>query len=97
MANLSPRSQALAYRIWGHCEPIGWNCTCGEIAEALGEDVKRVGVVAHHKGWNNRLRRSGAEETFLARHNSTGAVSSHQNRSTLQSQDFGIILDRSDE
>lgn len=54
--NLSPATQALAYRIWAHCQPIGWNCTIMEIADALGVDWHRVNWALRQKGWSGRLR-----------------------------------------
>ena len=54
--NLSPATQALAYRIWAHCQPIGWNCTVKEIAEALGVDWHRVNWTLGRKGWSGRVR-----------------------------------------
>jgi hypothetical protein len=54
--NLSPATQALAYRIWAHCQPIGWNCTIMEIADALGVDWHRVNWVLGRKGWSGRVR-----------------------------------------
>ena len=55
--NLSPATQALAYRIWAHCQPIGWNCTIAEIADALGVDWRRVQSTMVLKGWSGRVRR----------------------------------------
>lgn len=54
--NLSPATQALAYRIWAHCQPIGWNCSITEIADALGVDWHRVNWALRQKGWSGRLR-----------------------------------------
>jgi hypothetical protein len=56
MARMTAKSEALAYRIYIYANPIGWDCTPGEIAEALGVDPKRIGRVAHAKGWATRLR-----------------------------------------
>lgn len=53
---LSPRSEALAYRIWGYCEPRGWNVLASEIAEALDEGVQRVSRILQAKDWQQRLR-----------------------------------------
>jgi hypothetical protein len=53
---LSPRSEALALRIYNHCVPLEWDCTHADVADALGEDVRRVGNVCRNKGWNQRLR-----------------------------------------
>ena len=56
--NLSPATQALAYRIWAHCQPIGWNCSITEIADALGVDWHRVNWTLLRKGWSGRVRAS---------------------------------------
>ena len=53
---LSPRSEALALRIYNHCVPLEWDCTHEDVADALGEDVRRVGNVCRGNGWNQRLR-----------------------------------------
>lgn len=53
---LSPKSEALAYRIWAYCEPRGWNVTVAEIAEGIETPQTRVQSVVGHKGWAGRLR-----------------------------------------
>jgi hypothetical protein len=53
---MTPRAQALAYRIWAFAEPKGWDCTVGEIAEALGVGNRAVSHMAEVKGWAIRLR-----------------------------------------
>lgn len=53
---MSPRSMALAFRIWQVCEPVGWNLTIGQIAEELEEPLARVRWVIAKKGWGNRVR-----------------------------------------
>jgi hypothetical protein len=55
---MTPRSEALAFRIWAYCEPRGWDVTSPEIAEALGEPMPRVRLVCAMKGWTIRLRAS---------------------------------------
>jgi hypothetical protein len=55
-SNLSPRSEALAYRIWAFASPRGWDCTSADIAEALGSTPHTVGAVCAFKGWSHRLR-----------------------------------------
>lgn len=52
----NPRTEALAYRIWGHCTPKEWDCTIGEIADALGEPAARVYRVLQIKNWTGRVR-----------------------------------------
>ena len=53
---MNPKTEALAFRIWQHCEPLAWNLTIGECAEALGETPMRVGKVAKRKDWTTRFR-----------------------------------------
>jgi hypothetical protein len=59
---MTPRSAALAFRIWQYAEPLGWDCSVKDIAEGLGDvSWQRVRKVLHLKGWSNRVRRdSGA-------------------------------------
>ena len=64
---MTPRTQALAYRIWAHCEPIGWNCTHSECAEALGESSRRVAKIAGLRGWQDRFRVVSREGTLKSR------------------------------
>jgi hypothetical protein len=53
---LSPRSEALAYRIWAHCGPLGWNTTIADVADALEAPYASVRVILARKGWIRRLR-----------------------------------------
>jgi hypothetical protein len=55
-ARMTPRAMALAYRIWCYAEPLGWDCTVREIAEALGVGNRAVSHMAEVKGWTNRFR-----------------------------------------
>ena len=54
----SPRTEALAYRIWAVANPRGWNMTCTEIADELDEPFGRVRAVMTAKRWLGRLRSS---------------------------------------
>lgn len=54
---MTPRSQAIAFRIWQHCEPIGWDCNIKDVADALGVSWKVINGVAVAKGWNTRFRK----------------------------------------
>lgn len=54
--SLSPRTQALAYRIWAYCEPLGWDASVRDIAEALGEPISAISGTVGIKGWHTRLR-----------------------------------------
>jgi hypothetical protein len=53
---ISPRTQALRFRIWAYCEPLGWNTTVLEIAEGLGEPVNVIVGAIAATGWTKRLR-----------------------------------------
>jgi hypothetical protein len=60
---MTPREHALAFRIWHHCEPIGWDCTISEVAEALGVNRLLLGQVAAKKGWSSRFRSAKPDST----------------------------------
>lgn len=45
-----------AFRIWQFAEPLGWDCTTPEIADAINENARWVGRVIARKGWSNRVR-----------------------------------------
>lgn len=51
-----PKTNAMALRIYGYAQPLGWNCTMGEVAQALGVHVVVVAGVAASFGWTNRFR-----------------------------------------
>lgn len=55
---LNPKTEALAFRIWAHCEPRSWNLNMSDLADALGESTHRVRMVVQKKGWLSRLRAS---------------------------------------
>ncbi|MBR9819375.1 MAG: hypothetical protein GYB51_00070 [Rhodobacteraceae bacterium] len=52
----NPATETIAFRMWQHCEPIGWNCTIAEAADAIDVSVNRVRRIAGHKGWGHRFR-----------------------------------------
>lgn len=54
--SLSPRTQALRYRIWAYCEPRGWDVSIRDIAEALGESIGTISGTVRINGWHMRLR-----------------------------------------
>ena len=54
----SPRTEALAYRIWSVANPRGWNMTCTEIADELDETTARIRSILSAKKWGGRLRSS---------------------------------------
>ena len=55
---MTPATQALAYRIWHYCTPRGWNCTHTEVADALGVSRRRVFGAVQSKRWAGRFRAS---------------------------------------
>jgi hypothetical protein len=63
---MTPRQHAIAYKVWAHCEPIGWDCTAHECAEAIGESASWVGRVARLKGWATRFRVSQTDHNDFA-------------------------------
>ena len=57
---LTPRTEALAFRIWQFANPRGWDCSAIEIAEHLDLSTNVVVGICAAKGWHNRLRRKTA-------------------------------------
>lgn len=53
---MTPHSEAIADRIWAYAEPRGWNCTCGEIADALDVSPKLVSSIIVAKNWTGKLQ-----------------------------------------
>ncbi len=54
---VSPKTQALRYRIWAYSNPRGWDVTMQDIADALGESMARVrSCIANTPGWAGRVR-----------------------------------------
>jgi hypothetical protein len=47
---------ALAYRIYCYANPLGWDCTATEVADAIRSTPRAVAKVASLKGWSGRLR-----------------------------------------
>lgn len=54
---MTPRTMAIAYRIWVYASAREWNCSAAEIAEGIGESWKRVNMICRNKGWSSRLRK----------------------------------------
>ncbi|WP_372993877.1 hypothetical protein [Sulfitobacter sp.] len=57
---MTPRSHAIAFRIWQVCKPLAWDFTLAEVADALDEPVATVRAVIKLKGWGGRLRSTKA-------------------------------------
>lgn len=53
---MTPRSEAIAFRIWAYATPLGWDCTVNEIAEELGISWQQANRICCAKRWNTRLR-----------------------------------------
>ena len=62
---LSPRSAALAYRIWAYCEPKGWDLTILEAADALDVKWQSLARVVGLKGWQSRFRASAGSRDMI--------------------------------
>lgn len=50
------RHNAIAFSIWRACQPIAWNVTAAEVAEATGYKLQSIINVALKKGWISRFR-----------------------------------------
>jgi hypothetical protein len=57
---MTPRTEALAFRIWAIAKPKDWDCTLQELSDATGESVMRVSAICRQKNWNRRLRSSSS-------------------------------------
>lgn len=79
---MTPRAMAISLRIWAHCDPIGWDCTMAECADALGLKPGTVRNVATAKGWNTRFRGSSTEWRYGRFTSSTA--------SSIKSQDAAL-------
>lgn len=53
---MSARDEALAFRIWAYCEPLGWDVTSTDIAREMGAPRSKVAAVLARKGWTSRIR-----------------------------------------
>lgn len=54
------RHDTLRFRIWQYANPIGWNCTIKQIAEALDVSTRAVVNCARvHPSWLGRMRADG--------------------------------------
>lgn len=67
MTGLTPRSEALAFRIWAHCEPLGWDVTYQEVGDALDVSWHRVNRIAQAKGWLTRFRKVSGSHDYMDR------------------------------
>jgi hypothetical protein len=51
-----PAVMALRFRIWAIAAPKGWDMTIAEVAEALGENPRRIAGIVRYAGWLPRFR-----------------------------------------
>ena len=68
---MTPKQNALAFRIWQYAEPLGWDCTAAEIADAVRSTPQAVWIVCKAKGWGTRVR-SDSRGNGSLRWNGTG-------------------------
>ena len=73
----NPRTEALALRIYNHCTPLGWDCTHGDVAEALDVTLGRVVNVCRLKGWNQRFRVTAPDNGSNLGKSSPSHISAH--------------------
>ena len=55
---MTPRAMAHAYLIHAYAEPLEWNVTIQDIADATGLANNRIGRILRDKGWFSRVRTS---------------------------------------
>ncbi len=53
---MTPRQEALAYRIYCYCAPLAWDLTHAECAAGIGESCQAVSAICRVKRWNSRFR-----------------------------------------
>jgi hypothetical protein len=53
---LSPKSEALAFRIWAYAEPKGWDVLLADVAKDLNISIAQARWVVTAKRWNSRFR-----------------------------------------
>lgn len=71
---MTPKANATAFRIWQHCEPIGWDITIPEIAEALDVDARIVSRIINAKGWSSRVRAHKLDTRGFSNSNQPGPM-----------------------
>lgn len=86
---MTPKSEALAFRIWQAAQPIGWNVTIAEMAEIIGEPMPPVRAVCIKKRWLSRFRTADKD---VYRHRNGDSVGFVPNRTRLN--DLADIVGR---
>lgn len=57
------RINARAFMIWREAEAHNWDCTLGDIADALDETIVAVANTCRARGWLTRLRSMKADHS----------------------------------
>lgn len=55
---MTPKQETIAFKIWAHCEPLGWDMTIADAANDIGVPVQQFIGIARVKGWTHRFRKS---------------------------------------
>ncbi len=73
------RINARAFLIWREAETRNWDCTLGEIADALDETVTAVANICRTRGWLTRLRSMKADHSahYLVEDHLDGMAGAH--------------------
>ena len=66
---MTPKNEAIAYRIWCFCSEREWNVTAEEIGEHVGISAQHAVRVLAWKRWGGRIRCMSDGEAYLSRHN----------------------------
>jgi hypothetical protein len=53
---ISPKSEALAFRIWAYAHPKEWDVLLTDVAKDLNVSIAQVRWVVTAKRWNSRFR-----------------------------------------
>lgn len=75
----NPSARAIAFNIWRHCDPLGWNCAVRDCALAIGETSATVRAVAVNKGWITVFR-GAVQDDGIAPRKSIGVIQMHFDR-----------------
>jgi hypothetical protein len=61
---MTPRTIALAYRIWAYAAPRGWDVTIPELADEMREHHNTITNILRWRGWLHRVRRVSGHGVF---------------------------------
>lgn len=53
----NPHLEAVAFRIWTYAEPLGWDVSVPDLADALDLPKREIDKALYYKGWARRLKR----------------------------------------